>query len=254
MIEFGGQTYAGVAVNSGNVLDPVFTGVRVKEVVMGDSHACAISEAGKVKCWGANFAGQVGDNSSNNYRFSPVDVVVVVPVNLSAVQSRKTHGAAGTFDLPLDRLAMVHGLVTVEPRAIGAGHEIFFQFDGAITAPGTATAVDGSGATLAVSPPMIVGGTNLSVTLNSIADNSRATISLNGVNGSAVPFSVSMGFLIGDANNSRAVDAIDISGVKARSGQITDSTNFGFDLNASGAINSADILAVKARAGAVLVP
>ena len=196
----------------------------------------------------------MGDNSSGNYRFSPVDVVVVIPVNLSAVQSRKNHGAAGAFDLPVDRLAPIHGPVTVEPRAIGSGHEIVFQFDGPIATPGAAAAVDGSGASLAVSPPVINAGSSLSVTLSGIADNSRATISLTGVNGNVAASSVSIGFLIGDANNSRAVDAIDISGVKARSGQITDSTNFGFDLNASGAINSADILTVKARAGAVLVP
>jgi alpha-tubulin suppressor-like RCC1 family protein len=226
----------------------------VSAITTGEQHTCALMNGGGVKCWGANFAGQVGDNSSGNYRFSPVDVVVVVPVNLSAVQSRRTHGAAGPFDLALDRLAPIHGSVTVEPRAIGAGHEIVFQFDGTITAPGTATAVNDSGATLPVSTPIIVAGNSLSVTLSGIADNSRATISLTFVNGIVVPFSVSLGFLIGDVNNSRAVDAIDISSVKARSGQITDSTNFAYDLNSNGAVSAADILTVKARAGAVLVP
>ena len=225
----------------------------VNAITAGEQHTCALMIGGGVKCWGANFAGQVGDNSSNNYRFSPVDVVVVVPVNLSAVQSRKIHGAAGTFDLPVDRLAPIHGAVTVESRAIGLGHEILFQFDGPITTPGAATAVDGSGTSLAVSPPVIFAGNSLSVILSGIADRNRATISLTGVNGN-VAASVSIGFLVGDVNNSRTVDAIDISGVKARSGQTTDATNFTFDLNSNGAISAVDILTVKARAGAVLVP
>ena len=61
-----------------------------------------------------------------------------------------------------------------------------------------------------------------------------------------------VGFLVGDVNASRSVNATDISGVKARSGQITDSGNFRFDLNASGGINATDISAAKARAGLVM--
>ena len=64
--------------------------------------------------------------------------------------------------------------------------------------------------------------------------------------------SVSLGFLVGDVNNSRSVNSSDISSVKARSGQTTDATNFKFDVNSSGAINSSDISAVKARSGLVL--
>ena len=65
-------------------------------------------------------------------------------------------------------------------------------------------------------------------------------------------FSVSLGFLIGDVNNTRSVNSSDISGVKARSGQGTTIGNFRFDVNATGAINSSDISAVKARSGVTL--
>ena len=84
----------------------------------------------------------------------------------------------------------------------------------------------------------------------------RVTVTLNGAGGpsglvSTTP-STSMGFLVGDVNNSRSVNASDISGVKARSGQVTTSLNFKFDVNASRAVNSADISAVKARSGLLL--
>lgn len=90
------------------------------------------------------------------------------------------------------------------------------------------------------------------MTLPTVPENSRATVSLNGVNGGATTFSASVGFLVGDVNETRAVNSSDISGVKARSGQTTTVLNYKFDLNASGAINSSDISAVKARSGLVL--
>ena len=63
---------------------------------------------------------------------------------------------------------------------------------------------------------------------------------------------VSMGFLIGDVNSSGSVNSSDITAVKARSGQVTDATNFRFDLDASGAVGSSDISMVKARSGWML--
>ena len=50
-------------------------------------------------------------------------------ITLTAVQSRKTHGAAGTFDLAIDLTQNIDGTVTVESLAIGAGHKMVFQFD-----------------------------------------------------------------------------------------------------------------------------
>ena len=84
-----------------------------------------------------------------------------------------------------------------------------------------------------------------------IKDLTRLTIRVNDVNGK-LDVAASMGFLFGDANNSRSVNSSDISGVKAKSGQSANLLNFRFDVNASGAINSSDISAVKARSGLVL--
>ena len=163
---------------------------------------------------------------------------------LLAVQSRKTHVGVGDFDLAVDT-TLVAPNITVEPRAIGAGHTIVFQFSGLITMPGIAS-VTPVGTTSAV---ML--GNDVVVTLTAVPDNQRVTVALVGVNGNT-PAQASIGFSVGDVNNSQSVNSSDISSVKARSGQATTAANFKYDLNASGAINSSDISAVKARSGSVI--
>ena len=49
-------------------LDPAVTQIKP-----GSAHTCALNTSGGVKCWGSNFSGQVGDNSSTD-RPTPVDV------------------------------------------------------------------------------------------------------------------------------------------------------------------------------------
>lgn len=168
---------------------------------------------------------------------------------LTAVQSRKTHGAAGIFDLPID---LAPGAVTVESRLIGGGHAIVFQFNSPIALAGTAT-VTPVGAATASSL-----GNDVMVTLTGIPDNQRVTVSLTGVSavngGAASASSLVIGFAAGDINNTRSVNSSDIAGVKARVGQTASATNFKFDANASGSIDSSDVSVVKARSGKVLPP
>lgn len=188
----------------------------------------------------------IATNSTGNSPASnPSNSVAPVAgaVNVVRVQSRKIHGTAGSFDLPIDATQLFNGPVTVEPRIIGGGHTIVFQFNGIVATPGTANVSPIGTATVTSS------GNDVFVTLTNIPDNQRATVSLVNVNGSVSPSPLSLGFLVGDVNNTRSVNSSDISGVKARSGQTTDSANFKFDLNATGSINSSDISAVKARSG-----
>ena len=176
-------------------------------------------------------------------------------LNLISVFSRKIHGAAGAFDLPIDISQAITGSVTVEPRVIGSGHSIFFRFDAAIATAGVLEVVDGANALVNASAAHA--GTDVVVSIPALADNRRVTVSLSGVAGASGLLNlppVSMGFLVGDVNNTRSVTASDISGVKARSGQTATALNFKFDVNATGAISAADISAVKARSGQVLTP
>lgn len=235
-----------VDVIAGPALPPLSGAIAVSA---GEDYTCALMGNSGVKCWGANFSGQLGTTLPGSYQFTPVDVLVP-SLSLIAVRSRKAHGAAGAFDITLDTVALIGGVVTVEPRTTSAGHTIVFQFDGPVTAAGTVTAIDSAGNPVGVATA-VLSGNELQVALTGIPDNSRATISLAGVNG-VLSAAVSVGFLVGDVNNSRSVNSSDISSVKARSGQAADATNFKFDLNASGAINSSDISAVKARSGLTL--
>lgn len=192
--------------------------------------------------------------ANNAIGSSVASVTVAVTPSASAaavlvgVVSRKTHVGIGTFDVPIDTsVAVISGTVTVEPRTIGTGHTIYFQFNNTINVAGTAAVVDGANALVGASTAFM--GNDVVVTIPAIADNKRVRITLTGVNGSVNPPPVSLGFLIGDINNTRAVTASDISNIKAHLGQTTTTLNFKLDVNASGAINSSDVSTVKARSG-----
>ena len=166
---------------------------------------------------------------------------------LASVWSRKNHPGIGDQDIQIDTGPLITGLVTVEPRTIGAGHQIVYRFNN------TVTAVASSATTLG-SVSHVINGANANeviVTLTGVADNRRATVSLSGVNGALNPFA-SMGFLVGDVNGSRSVNASDISAVKARNGQAINSGNFRYDVNVTGNFNGNDVSVVKARSGLVM--
>ena len=171
---------------------------------------------------------------------------------LSAVYSRKTHGASDR-DIPIDFNLPLGGAIATEPRTIGTGHKIAFQFYSAVSSAGTAIAVDSSstpvGSAVATINPSR--SNEVIVTLTAIPDNKRVVVMLTGVNGN-LSVSAPVGFLVGDVNNTQSVNASDVSGVKARAGQLTTALNYRFDVNADGAVNSADISTTKARSGLTL--
>ncbi len=172
------------------------------------------------------------------------------PLALLSVASRKAHGAAGSFNLPIDSSAPISGAVTIEPRLSGQSHNIVFRFNQNISVPGTVTAVD-AGSTPIGTATATASGSEVIVTLSDIADNRRVGISITGVNGS-VNASAALGFLAGDVTKSLRVTAADIAAMKTQIGQPISEVNFRFDLDASGTIGSADMSAMKARAGRIL--
>jgi hypothetical protein len=166
---------------------------------------------------------------------------------LTAVQSRKTHAAAGTFDIAIDTVPLVTGNVTTEPRIIGAGHTIVFQFNQAITATGTLAVTDALGNTISTANA-VISGNNVVVTITGIADV-RARIALTGVTAATgmINAVASVGFLYGDVSNNRSVNASDIVSTRNRNGQATTNANFRYDVDLSGVVDATDAAAVKAK-------
>ena len=135
---------------------------------------------------------------------------------------------------------------------MSAGHVIAFRFNQAIAQTGTATIVDAMGMPVGNVAGVSAQGSDVLVTLAGVPDRQRVTVTLSGVNGVVGNYPVSIGFLIGDVTGTGAVNAGDISAVKARVNVAVGLSTFRFDLNANGAITPQDVSMVKARAGVVL--
>jgi len=213
--------------------------IRVTGLTNGVSYSCSVTAT--------NFATTSAPSGA-----VMVTPMANAPVTLASVQSRKTHGAGNVFDLPVDFSVPVAGSVTVESRRIGGSHTIIFQFNAAISSLGTVTALNSSGAAVGT-VSQAISGDDVIVSLAGVPDNQRLTITLPSVNGSLTA-TASMGFLVGDVNSNRAVNAVDVIVVKQRSGQPVRATNFQMDTDTSGYVDATDVTGVKARSGQTLAP
>ncbi len=158
--------------------------------------------------------------------------------------SRKTHAAAGTFNLPIDTTAAIGGALTVEPRHGGNGHLLVFQFNQTVTQTGTVTVTTAAGDPVAATTQAVAD--ELQVTLPVGLNALRVNVAIAGLNGTYTQ-TVAAAFLVGDVNGSRSVNASDVIAIKSRAGQTANAGNFRFDINTSGGIAATDILATKAR-------
>lgn len=185
-----------------------------------------------------------------------------LPVNLTpggapallGMFSRKQHGSAGNFDLPIKTGIPVGGAVSVEPRRAANGHVVVFRFNLPVSVAGTAAAFDAADAPIGSAAAQISGNEVL-VSLTGIADGRRVKVTLTGTNGGAGPAVDSVatvGFLVGDVSGNGAVSPADVTSLKARTGQLVNITNYVYDINLSGGILASDVLVTKARNGGAL--
>ena len=179
---------------------------------------------------------------------------VIGPPSLIGVLSRKIHGAAGAMDLPVNYALPITGAITIEPRTMGAGHTLVFQFDSTVTSVSGVTAQDAALNPVGTVLPPVPSGSTVLVTLTGVPDQTRVMVSIPTVNGAASSAAAAIGFLLGDVSQTGKVTAADIEAVKTNRGNPVNVNTGKFDLNADGSITDADVTIVKSRSGLVLPP
>jgi hypothetical protein len=166
------------------------------------------------------------------------------PITLASAASRKTHGTAGTFDIPLP----LTGEPGVECRGSGGNHTLVFNFNNLVIS-GIVQRVAG---TATVGAPTFSGKT-MTVPLSGVTDIQKVTLNLKtveSITGEVLPnTAVSVNMLIGDTSGNKAVNASDVSQTKSRSGAMLGPTTFRSDTNANGTINASDVSQVKSNSG-----
>ncbi|MEO8133208.1 MAG: hypothetical protein ABI831_04435 [Betaproteobacteria bacterium] len=154
---------------------------------------------------------------------------------LASVKSRKTHGTAGTFDLNLVNTPLNPSTETRN----GPVQAIVFVFDKPVIS-GSASTSEG---TATVGTPTF-SGNEMTAPLTLVSNSQYVTVNVSNVAGSGGGTggsgSVRVGFLFGDANQSRQVMVADVGLINAAILQSVTTSNFRLDLNADGKLTVAD--------------
>ena len=180
-----------------------------------------------------------GDNKVYAFKVSST------PFALSSAVSRKTHGAAGNFDISLPG---------EECRSGGATNDytLVFTFSNNL-ASGNASVTSGTGS---VAGTPAISGNTMTVNLTGVTNAQTLSVTLNGLKDQFLQdlpdTTVNMSVLIGDVTDNEAVNASDVSATKAQSGAPVSNANFRSDVNANGDINASDVSLVKSHSGEAL--
>ena len=169
------------------------------------------------------------------------------PLQVISAVSRKTHGAAGDFDIDLP----LNAPFGIESRGVSGNHTIVVTFSNTLTS-GSAFVADGAGNVAAT----VVSGKTMTINLIGVPDARVINLSLmNVVDAFAQSLpdtTITMQTLLGDATGDGAVTVADISFAKSQLGQPVTASNFRADINASGDINASVITTVKRHSGTFL--
>ncbi len=196
---------------------------------------------------------RVASNGLTSYDVT-VNGIDVPPPPLSAV-SRKVHGAAGTFDIPLP----LTGAPGIECRSGGStgDYQIVITFGNTVTVNGAVQAkvTSGSGDVGSGGIPnggtVTVNGATVTIPLTNVANAQTIMLTLFDVHqgASAGDMAVQMSVLLGDTTGNGIVNSSDVTDVKAASGTMVASRR---DVNVNGVINSTDVALVKSKSGTAL--
>jgi hypothetical protein len=172
------------------------------------------------------------------------------PTLVSAV-SRKTHGGATSYDVPLPQAPFATASIGVEPRVgpVPGEHTIVATFANPVTVRGVAVTAGTGSATFSVA------GAVVTINLTGVTDVQRIAVTLSDVAAGANVGNIviPIGVLAGDTNGSLTVSGTDVSQTKAAAASgIVGANSFRTDVNTSNSINASDIGLVKSRSGTVL--
>jgi hypothetical protein len=173
--------------------------------------------------------------------------VPVTALSLASAVSRKTHGSAGDFDIPLP----LSGNPGVECRTGGANgaYAIVVTFSNVVES-GNASVTAGAGS---VAGAPVLSGNTMTVNLTGVTDAQRITVNLTGVTDQFAQVlpntSVTMGVLAGDTTGDGTVNSADVGQTKSQSGNAVTASNFRQDVNLDGNINASDVGLVKSKSG-----
>ncbi len=211
------------------------------------------------------FTGRIANNVGHGY--SPLDGFGFVNAQAATtgvlptpgVVSRKQHGNAGTFDIPLP----FNGPAGVECRTPGpnGSYQLVFTFDRPVANAGT-VAIQGDAQVAPASGgqanPQIAGATpnqivvnlqnvanaqHLQVTLSSVRDTSGNTLN---------PVTARMDVLVADVNGDGKVLNGDVGLVKSQVNAPVSSANFKEDVNADGNVLNGDVGITKGQVSTAL--
>ena len=177
-------------------------------------------------------------------------VLPIGPLTLVTAVSRKSHGSAGVFDLPLAK----SGKPTVEGRKVDEDtqtdgvHRFILTFNKPIVSS-SVRIVSTQRAHLL---PEAIQGNQLVLPLANAADGETVSISVavTDLYGGSLETIVSMALLRGDVNGDGVVDQTDLNLVRAASAGVG-ASNYGADVTVNGSINQADVAQVRSRLGNV---
>src|SRR5437773_1189487 len=183
-------------------------------------------------------------NPSRGQHEEDVYYVRVAPptsvLTLVSAASRLTHGAAGTFDVPMP----LTGVSGVEDRSSNTYNAVF-TFDGPVTS-GQVSVLSGTATVGAIS----FSGNSMTAQLTGVTSAEVVTLRVQNINGDGqlhgdVPF----GFLTADVNANRIVDRPDLQQVQTDRGQPVTASNFRDDINLSGVVDRPDLQSVQTNRG-----
>ena len=166
---------------------------------------------------------------------------------LNSAFSRKTHGSAGDFDLPLvlDPAASA----TVEPRS-GGPTQIIFTFSNDIVASDGMISANEFTIANATFSSASISGNELTLNLTNVIDQSVVTIAISGIedpSGAALggDNDVAIRALFADVNQEQVVDRSDFALVAQHQRESVDNNNFLLDIDLDGLIRRVDGYLVK---------